>query len=146
MVKKKNQIKVAGLLFLLFVSFAFRIQGRDIHSADYISPGSNEDPLITKSYLDERLKGHRSGGGFKKIYLQKKQILELESGTEVIIYKGSGKVRGKDGLLNVSKGLLFLDGDSIVKYNLFLAPSEKCGIIASDSMTVFVSGNYKTRK
>lgn len=146
MEKKKKQIKYFSFLSLLFVLTFFLFQSGNTYGSDYISPGSNEDPLITKSYLDERLKGNRVTGGFKKIYLQKKQVLELESGTEVIVYRGNGRVKGRDGLLNVSKGLLFLEGDSMVKYNLFLAPSEKCGIIASDSMTIFVAGNYKTRK
>lgn len=141
----KNKSKIRLLIFigsfLVLTSFYLgRIYGDEDDFA-----GSDGDPLITKSYLEERLSGNLTGKNtaFQKISLTKNKTLYLDEGSTLILYQGSGKVVSK--LLNINKGLIFENDNSLVKYNLFLAPSDNCGIIANDKMIVFVSGEYQIK-
>lgn len=108
-------------------------------------PGSDGDPLITKSYLEKRLKETPLKEGFRKVKIKKKAKLLLKEGSEILIYKGSGRVTGDEGLINVTQGVLFEKEHSLVKYHLFLAPSDNCGIIANDRVIAFVSGEYQIK-
>lgn len=139
--KMKKVLLIFGSCLSLFLAFYF---GK-LYGNEDAFPGSNEDPLITKSYLDERLSGKIGGGTFLKVSLAKNKTLFLHEGAEFVIYKGSGKVKGSVGLINTSKGILFESGDTLVKYQVFLAPSENCGIIANDKMTLFISGGYSIK-
>lgn len=143
---KINHIKKFGVVGLLCGLLFIGLSARYIYGNEDNFPGSNGDPLITKSYLDDRLSSVRSGKGFRKIVLKKNSELQFSEGTEFLVYKGSGRVTGESGLINVSKGVMFEKGNSLVKYHLFLAPDEKCGILADARMTVFLSGEYKIKK
>ena len=113
------------------------------YGAGESSPGTSGDPLITKSYLEERLAGvGEPVRGFKRVVLNKGDALYADRGSEIVIYRGNAAVKGEGGLINLSKGVLFKEGDTAVKYNIFLAPDDGCGIIASGKVIVFVSGSY----
>lgn len=140
-------MKIPQRVSILFL-FVFLLTGLfvgKLYGSDDDFPGSNGDPLITKSYLEDRLKKNSGGSHFQKVQLRKNQILLAEEGSEILVYKGNGRVTGRAGLVNMSRGVLFEKGNSIVKYQLFLAPSENCGIIANDKMIVFVSGGYQIK-
>ncbi|MDE7326013.1 MAG: hypothetical protein K2N63_07045, partial [Lachnospiraceae bacterium] len=107
-------------------------------------PGSAGDPLITKSYLEERL-AQVSGGtaAFVKVTLLRGEGIVLYSGSELMLYSGSAAVTGADGLVNLTTGELFKRGNSTVRYNLYLAPADGCGIEADGNVTAYVRGNYR---
>lgn len=110
-------------------------------------PGSVSDPLITKSYLEERLS--QVGGGraayFSKVTLARGEQLTLYAGSELMLYAGSAAVVGADGLVNLTTGELFKRGNSVVRYHLYLAPEDGCGISADGSVTVYVRGDYNKK-
>lgn len=144
-------MKTTKKILLAFVFFSIGLllfwAGR-IYGKEDSSPGSDGDPIITKSYLDLRLgnlgdKGGASGSNFKKVRLKKGSRLLAEEGSLLLVYKGNGSVIGSDGLINTSHGVLFKRGDSLVKYHVFLSPSEGSGILAKDRMTIFLSGSYQ---
>lgn len=139
---RKSKGKFFGFVILSVVLIFTGFQIGSIYGGEEDFPGSDGDPLITKSYLESRLSEKRSGS-YQKISLSKGNLLILGEGSELIVYQGSAKVEGE--LLNVSKGILFEKGNSLVKYNVFLAPKENCGIIASDRMILFVSGSYQKK-
>ena len=108
-------------------------------------PGSAGDPLITQSYLEERLK-QVSGGtatGFVRVTLLRGEGIVLDSGSELMLYSGSAAVTGADGLVNLTTGELFKRGNSTVRYNLYLAPANGCGIEADGNVTAYIRGNYR---
>lgn len=120
------------------------------------SPGSSSDPLITKSYLEMRLKNLGGGttveaadsnsakAGYRLVTVKKGGTLKLSAGSAVVLYRGSCSVTGSDGLILISTGTLFHDGDSAVKYREYLSPSSSSGLVMTGNSTVFVLGDYST--
>ncbi len=110
-------------------------------------PGSAGDPLVTRSYLEERLS--ETGGGsasrFSKVVLSRGEGLSLYSGSELILYSGSAAVTGAAGLVSLTTGELFKRGTSVVRYHLYLAPEDGCGILADAGVTVYVRGDYSKK-
>lgn len=109
-------------------------------------PGSVGDPLITKSYLEERLSEAGGGGGssrFVKVTLSRGEELTLDMGSELMLYGGSAAVAGTAGFINLTTGELFKRGNSVVRYHLYLAPEDGCGITADTNATVvYICGGY----
>lgn len=142
-----NRKKCGTMLVLIL---AFTIVGLLCYRAGRVDgaangvPGSVSDPLITKSYLDERLSElDGTGGGFVRVTLARGETLTLYSGSELMLYSGSAAVSGAEGLVSLTTGELFKKGNSVLRYNLYLAPSDGSGISADASATVYVRGSYK---
>lgn len=121
-------------------------------------PGSVGDPLITESYLEKRLSeitgkktmssatttsGTTSTGqqGFEKVAVDSGKTITLQVGTEIIIYTGTGTISNNE-CMNLSTGELFKKGNTIVKYNIFMATKERTQIKTSGEVTAFVLGEY----
>lgn len=142
---KKRDYKTFSLLVLALALVAILCYraGRADGAGSGI-PGSVSDPLITKSYLEERLS--QVGGGkaayFSKVTLARGEQLTLYAGGELMLYAGSGAVTGANGLVNLTTGELFKRGNSVVRYHLYLAPEDGCGISADTGATVYVRGDF----
>ncbi len=110
-------------------------------------PGSVGDPLITKSYLEERLSevGGGSTSRFTKVTLTRGEEITLDAGSELVLYSGSAAVAGSAGLVNLTTGELFKRGNSVVRYHLYLAPEDGCGIAADTNVTAYVCGGYNKK-
>lgn len=109
-------------------------------------PGSINDPLITKSYLDERLAqlgggGVSSTGGMTRIDLVKGDIVIGQEGTTFVLVYGSAFVDG-GGMVNITAGELPDSGMSVPKYHTFLAIDGSSGFQADSSAIVYVSGKH----
>ena len=109
-------------------------------------PGSSGDPLITKSYLEARIKDVNQGslGAYEKVTVNKGKTVTVSTGGELLLYSGSGKVTGKSGLLNLSTGQIFKSGNTAVKYNPYLVV-EKGGMKALSSSVVYIKGAYSIK-
>lgn len=115
-------------------------------------PGSTGDPLITKSYLEQRLAGLSTDSdssvsqpaisSFTYLSLKDGQILTASQGTSLLFYSGNAIVTGNAGLINLSNGELSEKGTSTALYQLFFSPSNECSIQAIGSATLFVQGGY----
>ncbi len=106
------------------------------------SPGSQSDPLITKSYLDERLSS--LGGtvgtatkGFTQTTVKKGETLTLPDASQIILIKGNASI-ASGSLANLSDGSLFKQGNSLVLYSLFFAVGETT-IKASSAVTLYLA-------
>lgn len=143
--RRKYKAMAVWILALTVVGMLCYRAGR-VNGAAGSVPGSVGDPLITKSYLEERLSELDGGGaGFSKVVLARGEELSLYSGSELMLYSGSAAVAGTDGLVNMTTGELFKKGNSIVRYHLYLAPEDGCGISADGSVAVYIRGNYKKK-
>ena len=100
-------------------------------------PGSASDPLITKSYLDSRLKGAVSG--YDCITLTKGEAIEFQQGAQVILYTGSAKAQGS--LVDITDGVLCSAGGTISRYHSYLVPADGSGFLAQSTCVVFLLGN-----
>ncbi|MCR5639824.1 MAG: hypothetical protein K6G04_00565 [Lachnospiraceae bacterium] len=164
MVKKENStntkkteilIKTAltlGLILALLIAFKAGMS----FGAGAGEPGTQADPIVTLSYLESRLAnmdntgeggytsqtGSGKNGGMTKITLSKGDVLNLDQGTLLVIYSGSGIVAGSSGLVNISSGELFKDGMTAVLYSLYMGLAGDSAVLAKGEMTVYISGGY----
>lgn len=104
-------------------------------------PGSVGDPLVSKSYLDQRLDS--LSGVMNKVTVSKGSVLTAAEGATVIVFSGNGTVSGSGaGLVNVTGGELTKSGLNVAKYNTYLFPDAATGITATSTMVVFITGTY----
>ena len=144
-ISKKQKILWAAVIFMV-VTIVFGI-GIKVGAAQDKEPGSVNDPLITKSYLESYL-GENGGGqaGYSKVTLKKNQLLIGKEGTEIVLYSGSANTYSTSaGLVNVSVGEISADGMTLGKYYSYLCPDSETGIKAISDTVVFVKGGYSSR-
>lgn len=102
--------------------------------------GSQNDPVVSLSYLDYRLGKLEGGaaGGYSKVVLNKGDSYTPGDGSTFIVYSGNASVIGEEGLINVSEGTLFQKDYSVVLYNQFLATDNTSGIRAESKVVLYV--------
>ncbi len=142
-----RKIGIVGLFITaLFIFGIILFQAGLKAGAASSQPGSSGDPLITKSYLDQRLSElGAEKNSYGKVTVAKGKTITAVAGAEMIVYSGNGTVIGTAGLLNLSSGQVFQKGTSIVLYNLYFSPASSSGITASSELTVFVRGDYQIK-
>lgn len=136
--KFKKYISFAVVLTVVLLG-VFRT-GIMVGAADN-EPGSVGDPLVSKSYLDQRLDA--LSGVMNKVTVSKGSVLTASEGAMVIVFSGNGTVSGSGaGLVNVTGGELTKSGLNVAKYNTYLFPDAATQITAASTMVVFITGTY----
>lgn len=117
-----------------------------------VQPGSANDPVVTKSYVDEQIKNLGGGSGegssssaIAVVTLNKGQVLVANNGSEFILRVGQATAMSKDGngIPDVTLGKDIANGTSISKNSLLIFPAAGRGITAvSDKIVVMVRGGY----
>lgn len=135
---KKKLVCIAGVAVLVLGAF---FTG---HSAGAASktPGTTGDPLITLSYLEERLSG--VGSVSERVQLKKGQSLTGEIGTGIIVLGGSVTAAG-DGLVDVTAGEKAEEDTSLFLYHSYVITEKDGGCEALSGCTVLVSGEYELK-
>lgn len=123
-------------------------------SADVAEPGSESDPLVTKSYVDKALYNlkqyvdGKSGGStsFEIVYLEQGQLLIGDKGTEIILRSGIASVVDSDkgGLADVTAGRDITKGENVNQNHLLIVPRDDGrGLRAENNhVVVLVKGGY----
>lgn len=137
----KNKI-VGAVMAVILVMSAF-YGGKKVGAAQN-TPGSAYDPLITQSYLEERL-AQTDAAGFVRVSVAKNKILTLEAGGQLLILSGMANAVGGSGLIDMTEGVLLEKDLSVMKYHLCMAPNAGSGIKATTACTVFVTGAYTVK-
>ncbi|KQO10991.1 hypothetical protein [Paenibacillus sp. Leaf72] len=163
---KKTTMKVAIGAALLLVGFGIGILNPKAIEADGVSttPGSIDDPVITKSYLDEQLakvSGGSSGAGtgstgtsnaqasLQVVSVPSGKVLLGDEGTEIILRVGKAVAYSSDssGIVDITDGKDLVKGNSVASNHLLLMPRSGRGVTAAagytKSLTVLVRGGYK---
>lgn len=126
------------------------------------SPGSADDPIVTKSYVDQRLAelGHGSSSGSTPSGGSVLAVVELRAGQTLIAFEGTefivrnGKAvstsQTSDGIPNLTTGQDLKSGAAIPNNHLLLFPrNDERGIRHDDASTVVVNvmvrGAYEHR-
>ena len=121
--------------------------------------GTQDDPLITKSYLDsvlteqimaqaqEKLDAAESGrqGAFTVLTLTNGQTVTCEPGCEIMLRIGSALARGADSpvLVDTTSGGSLEDGSALERNHLYMATISGNGITASSAtVKVLICGTY----
>lgn len=139
---------VIVLVILLLGSGIVFKAGMVVGAAGEDKPGSVNDPLITKSYLESYinslgLSGDAGSDGYTKVVLSKGSTLVGQEGTEILLYSGSANayVKGAN-LVNVTMGEAYENGITLGKYCVYMCPDTSSGITATSEVVVFVRGQY----
>jgi len=130
---KKNKFLLIGAAVLtgtlLFCS------GMQVGAATN-EPGSAGDPLITLSYLEQRLE--QTGNGYQCLTLKKGEYLSVSQGSQIILYTGTASVL--ENLIDTTVGSLVSGGAKAEKYHSYLAPADGSGFTAETICVIFLSG------
>ena len=129
-------------------------------TAVFSEPGSESDPLVTlsyvdntisnlKSYIDEKV-GNAASSSYelKIVELKKGQFLIAKAGTEIILRGGKATaiVSNLGGLQDVTEGLDLSQGASIPAYHLLLVPRDDGrGVYCTTDAIFMVRGGYDIR-
>lgn len=118
-------------------------------------PGTANDPIVTKSYVDEAIKASGGGGGngsssnLTNVELTAGQKLYGGEGTEFIVRTGSAVAFSGDasGIPDLTGAKDLIAGTAIPLNHLLLFPREGRGIQATtkakNSVWVIVRGSYQ---
>lgn len=127
-----------------------------------LTPGSVEDPVVTKSYLDEQLakingdtgSGGSTGGGtgasatLEVVAVPAGKTLMAGAGTEVIVRVGKALAYSVDtnGVADLTDGTELKKGAAVPANHLLIFPREGRGIqpdpAQKNGLTVLVRGSY----
>lgn len=123
-----------------------------------LTPGSVDDPVVTKSYVDEQLAklgggtGGDSGAGtdtsLAVVTVPAGKTLMAGQGTEVIVRVGKAIAYSSDasGIADLTGGTDLTKGKAVPTNHLLLFPREGRGILPDpdqkNGLTVLVNGSY----
>lgn len=121
-------------------------------------PGSKEDPVVTKSYVDQlmdQLKtyvddmlskvGHGGSAELEVVNLNPGEMIILEAGTEIILRAGEATIYSPtpNGLSDVTGGKDMVSGTPIPLNHLLITPrSDGRGVVAKTAAVLMVRGQY----
>ncbi len=137
---------------VLIVALALIVTTVAVGAAGY-EPGSSEDPVVTKSYVDAQIAALKSSGGtsgtaaavFQPVFVEAGKKLVGGEGTELILRSGGALAvaSGQDGLSDVTAGRDLAGGLAVSRNHLLLIPRDDGrGISAATDIWVLVKGTY----
>lgn len=129
------------------------------------TPGTTDDPVVTKSYVDQQIQQALNGGGggstnpnptepststeeVKNVSLKPGKILIADAGTEFIVRSGNAVIYTEvaSGVADLTDGRDLLNGQVAPKNHLLSFPREGRGIQVKEGQTsnliVMVRGGY----
>lgn len=133
------------------------------------TPGTTDDPVVTKSYVDQQIQKALGGGGtvnpapspspsptnpgqstseVKNVSLKPGEILVADAGTEFIVRSGNAVIYTEDanGVADLTAGVDLLNGQAAPKNHLLSFPRDGRGIQVKPGQTsgliVMVRGGY----
>ena len=158
MIKKLNH---SILIITLIIVFGIVIGTGEVMG---VAPGSNQDPLVSKSYVDSRIEavmdliGKLSSNNdtstsdslmtYVGVEVAAGKSLIGYQGTEIILRGGKGLAitAPLGGLQDMTEGTDILSGQDIPKYHLIIIPRDDGRGIYVESDAVFmVRGKYEIR-
>ena len=138
------------LIFALAAVFAGVLFGSGMYvgAATKNGAGSQNDPVVTLSYLEYRLgkqganntssDAGTGSGGFEKVTLSKGERCMPGEGGVIVLYSGACTAVGK-GLIDTTNAKIIYESSSVPAYSQLLAPDGTCGVVASADTVLFIS-------
>lgn len=123
------------MVFVLLIATAMSIV---MAFGDTSVPGSPEDPVVTKSYVDSKL-------AYAVLHMQQGQKLIGGEGTEIIVRSGEVTAidNGKDGVSDITGGNDLKSGAICKTNHLLLVPrNDGRGITAATEAYIMIRGPY----
>lgn len=163
----RNVWKISGVSLLLGGALvAGSLLNDSVDSASVNNtPGTADDPVVTKSYVDQQIQKALGGGGgsvtppvdgntpsggesIKIVVLNPGKRLIANEGTEVIVRSGNAVLytQDKDGAADLTDGLDLTNGKSVPKNHLISFPRNGRGVEVKSGNTgnlvLMVRGGY----
>lgn len=120
-----------------------------ISQAAESTPGSESDPVVSKSYVDSEIaKIKASAGGsqsFQAISVKAGQKVLGGDGTEIILRSGEAKSisNQNNGIADLTAGKDLMGSQNIVLNHLLMVPrNDGRGILATTDIWIMVKGAY----
>ncbi|MEG0777453.1 MAG: hypothetical protein RR147_01535 [Oscillospiraceae bacterium] len=129
--------------------------------------GTQDDPLVAKSYLDQKLTpqlqaqfqskldeqvmlmekeiasaASASGANFTAVSLAKGQTLKSGVGCEIVLRSGTAACIGT-GMSDTTSGSAVSSGAALEVNHLYLSSADGDGLTASSAVTLLIRGTYK---
>ena len=104
-------------------------------------PGTNEDPLVTKSYLGQMTR-------FNVVEVPQGKSVYGQAGTEMILRQGECTIIGtqKGGVSDVTMGYDLADGITVQGNHLLVVPvNDGRGVKALTNCLIMIKGGYEIR-
>jgi len=152
-------LKKLGLtaLLILLTTTAVMIYTHSDSRADSAKPGSIDDPLVTKSYVDKLLAGGSTGGGqgttqgieTTVVSVNPGEVLLAKAGAQFVLRAGKGVAYSSDanGISDVTDGKDIKSGQPVANNHLLIFPRDGRGVMpapqAKAALTVLVIGGYE---
>lgn len=137
--------RIAAGLVIVFSVFAVTVAV----AAAADTPGSEGDPVVTKSYVDSQIAQLKSSGTASDTYVvvevKAGQKVLGKSGTEIILRSGEATAidNGANGVSDMTAGTDLMTGQSIGQNHLLLVPKDDGrGIQAITDLFVMARGAY----
>ena len=168
---QKGIKKNVALVFL----FVFVLMGAVFFAAGpaaQAQPGSESDPLVTRSYVNGRIAEAISGGAavdqqaivnavlaqmggaggegggaaaFQPVFASAGTVIIGHEGTEIILRSGSARVRaqGQDGLADITAGAELLNGADVSPNHMMLVSRhDGRGVTVQNDAWLLIKGGY----
>jgi len=123
---------------IMIILSCVMVLGIGVASGAVATPGSSEDPVVTKSYVDVKV-------SYVPAKLEPGQILTGDEGTEIILRSGEATAidNGANGVSDITAGKDLMTGNQVSLNHLLLIPrKDGRGIQVSTEAWVLVRGNY----
>ncbi|WP_274654230.1 hypothetical protein [Paenibacillus humicola] len=158
MAKFATRIAVSVAVLAIGIWFGTRLTSDAEDNA--AAPGSVDDPVVTKSYVDQKIASLQGGSNgqtpvqtgdttsVKIVNVKNGQILIGKAGAEFIVRTGKAAAYSSDasGIADVTSGKDITNGTPVDKNHLLVFPRDGRGVTAasgfSGTITVMVRGGY----
>lgn len=137
--------RIAAGLVIVFSIFAVTVAA----AAAADNPGSEGDPVVTKSYVDSQIARLQGDGTASSTYavveVKAGQKLLGKGGTEMVLRSGEATAidNGANGVSDMTAGKDLMTGQSVGQNHLLLVPKDDGrGIQATTDLFVMVRGAY----
>lgn len=168
---KNKQVKKIGLFMVVATSILIGSLLNFPANGASTTPGTADDPVVTKSYVDQQIQKALNGGGgtttptnptnpttpsqpsqgtdeVKNVALKPGKILIADAGAEFIVRSGNAVIYTEDsnGVADLTDGKDLLNGQAAPKNHLLSFPREGRGIQVKEGqkngLIVMVRGGY----
>lgn len=121
------------------------------------NPGTEADPLISKSYIETVLKPElyayieqEANQGFTVVNVDAGKTVVCDAGTELILRMGQATVIGSDrgGLADVTQGVDLANGTAVPPNHMLIVPLDDGRGVRIDKTTdaiLMIKGGYKIK-
>lgn len=117
------------------------------------SPGSSEDPVVTKSYVDNQityLKNLQAGNStYQVVQVPRGKRLIGGAGAEMVLRAGEATIVDKtkvNGVSDLTSGISLMDSNKVITNHQLLIPrADGRGLKAETDLYVMVRGAYEIR-